>query len=168
MTEDWFPEWEWKFVQDRVPIVCADVLPIRKEAGNRSEVGLILRDTPHQGRRWCLIGGRILLNESFRDAVTREVRQALGPAVEYKLPRPLEPAFIAQYFSEHRTGELFDPRQHAIGLTFAAEISGEISVGGEALDFGWYDVSKLPAEAEIGFGQDRVVAECVHRLGLGR
>jgi ADP-ribose pyrophosphatase YjhB (NUDIX family) len=78
----------WRQVQQLVPITCVDVLPVQLSNGDRGtiqRVGLILRETPHQGERWCLVGGRLLRKESFHEAVTREIRDALGRQAQFTL-----------------------------------------------------------------------------------
>src|ERR1700722_12415787 len=117
----WLPEKEWKAIQRRIPISCVDVLLTRTSRGGQSEIGLILREAPLEGRRWCLVGGRILRNESTRAAVKRQIRETLGTRVRYLLPRRPEPLMIAEYFSLRRPRSLFDPRQHAIALTFSID-----------------------------------------------
>ena len=164
MRSEWLSEEDWRAVQQRVPIPCVDVLPVRKGRAGMHEVGLIFRDTPHQGQRWCLIGGRLLLNELFRAAIVRQIREALGSAVKCVLERSLQPLFVIEYLSRQRRGCPFDPRQHAVGLIFSARITGTVSPSGEALDFRWFDVRQLPKESAFGFGQARVVAECIRRL----
>jgi ADP-ribose pyrophosphatase YjhB (NUDIX family) len=162
----WLPDGEWKFIQDSVPIACVDVLPIRRRPAQSPEVGLIYRETPHQGRRWCLIGGRMLRNESFRTAAIREVRHALGAEVDCKLDDPLQPLFVAEYFSLLREGCLFDPRQHSVGLTFSAQLQGNIKPRGEALEFRWFSARQLSDGGGFGFGHETVAAECIRRLGF--
>jgi hypothetical protein len=58
---------------------------------------------------------------------------------------------------------LFDPRQHAIGLTCVVEIIGIPVAHGEALEFNWFDINDIPGDNEIGFGQKSVINECVRR-----
>ncbi|MGH9548824.1 MAG: DUF4916 domain-containing protein [Terriglobales bacterium] len=164
MRSEWLSEENWRAVQQRVPIACVDVLPVRKGRGGMHEVGLIFRETPYEGQRWCLIGGRLLLNELFRAAIIRQIREALGSAVKCVLERSLQPLFVVEYLPRQRRGCLFDPRQHAIGLIFSARIIGTISPSGEALDFRWFDVRQLPKKTSFGFGQARVLAECIRRL----
>src|SRR5689334_4261830 len=116
----WLSEEDWKQVQRSVPIVCADVLPVRRGRSG-VEVGLICRDTPHQGARWVTVGGRILLNEPVRKALDRQVRETLGEAVRAKFEHT--PIAIVEYFSRRIRGEAFDPRQHAVGLTYVARVN---------------------------------------------
>jgi ADP-ribose pyrophosphatase YjhB (NUDIX family) len=152
----------------RVPIACVDVLPLRKRSNKNSEIGLIYRDTPHQGRRWCLIGGRIYLNESFPCALSRHIHETLGTAIQWIAEEPIHPLYVAEYFSVPVRGALYDPRQHAIAFTLAVEIRGPIEVAGEALDFKWFSRKHLPTARSFGFGQDKVVEECLRRLAEQR
>jgi ADP-ribose pyrophosphatase YjhB (NUDIX family) len=151
-------------VQKLVPIACVDVLALRKHSGKSTEIGLILRDTPHQGRRWCLVGGRIYINESFQSALDRQIHETLGGKVQWISKEPAHPIFVAEYFSTQVRGALYDPRQHAVALTFAIEIRGPVEIGGEAIDFRWFGRKKLPKARSFGFGQNRVVEECLCRL----
>jgi ADP-ribose pyrophosphatase YjhB (NUDIX family) len=154
----------WDQIQNTVPIACVDVLATRKASSGALEVGLIFRTTPHEGQRWCLIGGRLLRKDSFQSAVLRELSSALGPLVHCVVPSFAQPIFVAEYFPEKQPGRLFDPRRHAIGLTFAIEIDGTLRPEGEALDFQWFSPNGLPPEASFGFGQHIVVVECIRRL----
>lgn len=163
----WLAAEEWGRVQQLVPIVCVDVLPLRRAAGSSDEaveIGLIRRQTPHQGARWCLVGGRLLRNESLPEAICRQVMETLGPGAVVQPPVDLRPVYVAQYFSRPRVGELFDPRQHAVGLTYALMVSGDVRPQGEALDFAWFSPASLPPVEAFGFEQERVVAACLDWL----
>ena len=164
MMSTWLSDEAWKQVQASVPVACADVLPLRVIDGVLREVGLIYRDTPHQGRRWCLVGGRMLRNESLAEAVGRQIRETLGPGVRFALPVDAQPAHVAQYFTERRPEGPLDPRQHAIGMTFAVAIEGEARPAGEAHDFRWFAIDALPRAEEWGFEQDRVARSVLARL----
>jgi ADP-ribose pyrophosphatase YjhB (NUDIX family) len=169
----WLSPADWRMVQASVPIACVDVIPVRStrasagaaDVGSFDSIGLILRDTPHQGRRWCLVGGRMLRNESFAQAIGRQLRETLGPDATFDLPAPIQPAYVAQYFTEPRSAGLHDPRQHALGNTFIVRVTGETRAQGEAHEFRWFPVDALPTAEEFGFGQDRVLAAC---LGAAR
>jgi ADP-ribose pyrophosphatase YjhB (NUDIX family) len=157
----WLSEQDWKAVQKAVPIACADVLPIR-EGRDGVEAGLICRDTPQQGKRWVTVGGRVLLDEKVRDAVLRQVHETLGPGVKCKVAH--YPIAIVEYVSRRANGKPFDPRQHAIGLTYVVRLSGSVQAGGEAFEFGWFTRRTLPPAREIGFGQRPMLLECFDRL----
>jgi ADP-ribose pyrophosphatase YjhB (NUDIX family) len=159
---NWIPDAEWSRVQALIPIACVDVLPTRHATGGL-EVGLILRDTPY-GQGWCLVGGRILRNESLRDSILRQLTSTLGENIQVSLSERPRPSYVAEYFTERREGELHDPRQHALGLTFTLDVAGSISAQGEALDFRWFTLGELPPAREFGFGQRAVVEAIVRRL----
>ncbi|MEI6065870.1 MAG: DUF4916 domain-containing protein [Methylococcaceae bacterium] len=161
----WLPDDEWRKVQKCLPITCVDVLPFRLDKGEIGEFGLILRNTPHQGERWCLIGGRLQYNEVLKEAVVREIIEALGDKTIYTLIGGGEPLKVVQYMPEIGRGEYFDPRQHAIGLTYAVELSGIFVPQGEALDFKWFSISKIHELEEIGFGQKQLIIDCLRELG---
>jgi ADP-ribose pyrophosphatase YjhB (NUDIX family) len=160
---NWLTADDWKWVQDSMPIACCDVLPVRLATDGRtlSHVGLIHRDTPHQGVCWCMVGGRIWRNESLTDAATRQLRETLGPSVRFSIAGDRQPDHVAQYFTSQRPGELLDPRQHAITLVFVVAIEGEVVPGGEAIAFQWFEPTKLPAATLWGFGQDVIVNACL-------
>lgn len=167
MTTDWFDPKDWHRIQELVPIACVDILPLQLSNGNHGTiqaVGLIMRETPHQGQRWCLVGGRLCRNESFPEAISREIRDALGNEVRFTVEDDIQPAYVAEYFTVLRERGAFDPRQHAIGLTFCVPIQGNMRPQGEALSFAWFKCSQLPAPEEFGFNQDRIVAACLARL----
>ena len=154
----WLPEDEWSNVQKCIPIVCVDVLPFRFDQGKPFEFGLIFRNTPHQGKRWCLIGGRLQYKESIQEGIKREIVQTLGDKVKIKL-KVNELAKVVQYMPEMELGEYFDPRQHAISLTYTAVLSGIFLPHGEALDFRWFSINQIDEMDDIGFGQKKIIID---------
>ena len=162
----WLAADDWRRAQLSLPIACVDVLPVRAAPGGRvTAVGLIFRGTPHQGRRWCLVGGRLFRDETFADAAGRQLRETLGAAVAFDPVAPgRQPDHVAQYFPTARPGGLIDPRQHAVTAVFVVPLTGDaITPGGEADDFRWFDPAALPPADRWGFGQDAVAAACLRR-----
>jgi ADP-ribose pyrophosphatase YjhB (NUDIX family) len=162
----WLSEPDWVRIQHQIPIACVDVLPVRPADASSAavrEVGLIYRGTPDAGDRWCLIGGRMLFEESLTEALARHVRTTIGREVQARSLTGDQPLYVAQYAPTQRPGFERDPRQHAIGLTYAAVVEGPEDPQGEALDFRWFSVDSLDG-VEFGFGQGHVVLECLHRL----
>ena len=127
-------------------------------------VGLIRRDTPHQGIRWCLVGGRVYRNESLQTAARRHLIDTLGESIRVKFRHPFEPLLITQYFSVRRKNELYDPRQHAVALVFPVNVGGEIQARNEAREFRWFRVNDLPSPRAFGFGQQHVLQSALKRL----
>ena len=164
---NWLATDDWTWAQQALPIACVDVVPVRVGPDGRAveRVGLIRRDTPHQGHRWCLVGGRLWRAESFANAAARQLRETLGPDVAFDpLPADRQPDHVAQYFPTARPDGLLDPRQHAVTLTFVVPLGGDgVAHGGEALDFRWFPADRLPPPSEWGFRQDEVAAPCLRR-----
>lgn len=163
--DGWLSESDWKTAQASLPITCVDVLPLRDVAG-QTELGLILREVPPSGRAWCLVGGRLRRDEPLSGAVHRELQECLGDAITPVLPAPEQPSFVAQYMTSPRPGYGYDPRQHAVSLTFAVRISGWVEPRGEALEFRWLPISEVDSLSPLGFGQDAIVAACLRAEGL--
>jgi len=150
-----------------MPIPCVDVLPVQvDQIGKIIKVGMIFRDTPHQGKRWCMVGGRMWRNESFVEAATRQLRETLGADVQFTMKPDAQPHYIAQYFTSTREVGYLDPRQHAVTMVFAVAISGAIKPGGEASGFEWFDLNKIPDGTRSGFRQDEVARECLKRVAV--
>jgi ADP-ribose pyrophosphatase YjhB (NUDIX family) len=158
----WLEAADWKRAQETVPIACVDIVPIRlNTVGVIEKVGLIWRQTPHQGLRWCVVGGRLWRNESLAEAIGRQLRETLGEAIEYRLDADPQPDYVVQYFTTAREIGSVDPRQHALTLNFCIVLGGEPEPRGEAIDFRWFERDRLPPVEEFGFGQERVVAACL-------
>lgn len=163
---NWLAADDWKWAQDTLPILCVDVVPVVVGRDGRTveRVGLIHRDTPHQGLRWCIVGGRLWRGESLAQGATRQLRETLGLDVAFASLDDRQPEHIVQYFPSHRADGLYDPRQHAVTANFVVPIvGGEVDAGGEALSFHWYPVNQLPEPKAWGFRQDEIVAACLKR-----
>lgn len=153
----------WKTIQASIPIFCVDVVPVRSAPSSRLEFGLILRNTPLQGQRWCLIGGRLLLDEAIEDAVQRQLSGAVGSSLASVGTPQLAPLLVEYRRSPNPEG-LQDPRQHSISATVPVLMSGEgIAQGKEALAFRWWDVEDLNGDV-MGFGQEHLVPRIVQAL----
>lgn len=156
----WLSPETWRMVQQAVPIVCIDLLPIRRAqpAGQITHIGLIFRDTPHQGLRWCLVGGRLRLHETILQAVRRQMHETLGDDVRASLAANTPPIMVAEYMVHPRASAMHDPRQHSIGITYLVELCGTPAPQGEALQFRWFELDHLPPADAFGFNQDQIVA----------
>jgi ADP-ribose pyrophosphatase YjhB (NUDIX family) len=160
---NWLDAADWKWVQDTLPIACVDVVPVRLATDGRTieKIGLIHRDTPHQGKRWCIVGGRMWRNESIADTASRQLLETLGPAVRFQIDADRQPDYVVQYFTTRRSIGFVDPRQHALTLAIVVPITGDITAMGEAESFSWFDPDTLPSPEEWGFGQDKAAEHCV-------
>lgn len=150
-TSPWLSDELWATIQDSVPIVCVDVVPVRKdESGRVVQVGMIRRFAPFRnGMTWCHVGGRVNLHESLSEALKRHVAETLGVDVDFGVdPQPLH---VMQYFrtKDEREGlsSGWDPRKHAVALSYILELPETVKAveGGEGLEFTWINVEQLAA-----------------------
>jgi ADP-ribose pyrophosphatase YjhB (NUDIX family) len=166
VKRSWLSPADWKLIQNSVPVTCIDVLPVRFSASSRHDLragGLILRETPH-GRKWCLIGGRLIFRELFCSAVRRQLTEALGRHTKPRILTDHQPLYIAQYLPGSRRSFALDPRQHSVGLTYAVEVEGIPSPRGEAIEFEWFQIANIPPPRQVGFRQERVITACLRLL----
>jgi len=166
MKAQWISDHEWTRIQHLLPIVCVDVLSVRFAPGTRQidALGLILRETPHQGQRWCLVGGRMAYDESLGEAIARHLFDTLGQNIQFQVRDDQQPIFVAQYLPGARAGFPLDPRKHAVALTYCLEIGGSPVPQHEAIAFDWFSPDRLPLPDEFGFEQNLVVDACLERL----
>ena len=157
----WLSPDEYSFVRARVPILCVDVL--LSPRGRPETIGLIRRPTYGGEKGWCLVGGRVLRNEHLGAAVERHVAATLGDDVRVDLST-LAMRTIAEYFTEPSVGDFFDPRKHAVALTYTASCDGVPHPRGEALGFRWFEIGDL-RDVDFGFGQGDVVNRVLAGLG---
>jgi ADP-ribose pyrophosphatase YjhB (NUDIX family) len=152
----WIPEEKYELIRASVPIVCVDVLLSPYDAPER--IGLIYRTTYDGGFGWCLVGGAVLRNESLLDAVDRHVQATLGANIRV-VRSTMHLGAVIEYFSEPGLGDFYDPRKHAVALTYAAacEFDRGPEVSGEAIDFRWFSIDDMP-DINFGFGQGEAVA----------
>jgi hypothetical protein len=108
----------------------------------------------------------MLYGESFGKAVKRQLIDTLGKEISFEIASASQPTYVAQYRPFIGDGFQLDPRQHAIGLTYCIEITGEPRAQGEASAFDWFEPRALPQPQKFGFQQDRVVEECLKRLPI--
>jgi ADP-ribose pyrophosphatase YjhB (NUDIX family) len=161
--DQWVPEDDYELIKANVPILCVDVL--LSPSDNPQQVALIRRATYEGGDGWCLVGGRVLRNEHLSAAVERHVAATLGAVVQVDRST-LELGAVIEYFTEPGIGDFYDPRKHAVALTYSAscECTGEPEALGEAFEFGWFKIDQL-SEVNFGFGQGDVVARVLKKLG---
>ena len=151
----YLPSDEYARIERSMPIACVDFIPVRISVDGGVEVGLILRDSPF-GRVWCHLGGRIQRGETIREALQRHSEDTLG--VSLRLEDDPQPRRVHQWFPNDLRPELViahgnDPRKHAIGLSFVAELDGDATPRNEALDFCFVEVDRLPEPMWPGSAQ---------------
>ncbi|GAA4623745.1 DUF4916 domain-containing protein [Cellulomonas oligotrophica] len=156
---------DWAWASDNLPIVCADVLPVRRDALGRVEfVGLIRRTSPF-GPRWCHVGGRVLHGESLEAAAARHVLSTLAGSDSRGLARV--PYAVHEYFPEPRSGAGHDPRKHAVAACFTLDVPEDAALEpiGEATDFCWFTVDRVLDLDDRWPGTEPVIARAVSPAG---
>lgn len=161
--EGWLSDEEWFAAEKKLPIVCVDALPVKLTPGESGvQVGLILRETPHQGQRWCLLGGRVLHAEPLYEALHRQWHSALGESLvlsEVLLASPK----VVEYRPDALPGRPHDPRKHAVSITYTVWTEGVgLATGTEAVEFRWFRPDEI-SEKVMGFGQENVVRDILSR-----
>lgn len=159
-TPGWLSDDEIDHVRDRVPMVYVEAVPVRVDhLGRVTHVGLLLRAMADGSISRAIVSGRVLLGETIREALWRNLTKDLGPDCEPSLPHSIVPFTVAEYFSDGRAGYV-DPRQHAVSLAYVVAMDGECAPSHDALDFTWVSVDEVDSmgvAAEMTGGQDRLI-----------
>jgi Domain of unknown function (DUF4916) len=100
-----------------------------------------------------------MYGESLSEAIQRQVIEALGGHIKLLFGPNQQPLYIAQYSPERRKPFAFDPRQHSVGLTYAVEMAGIPTPGGEG-----FKIADVPRARQFGFGQSSLVKTCLDLL----
>jgi hypothetical protein len=147
----YLPDELYAVIEKSVPIVCVDILPVERSDGRTTRVGLIRRHSPF-GEVWCHLGGRVQYGETIGAAIERHLSDALS-GVGTRLGDDPQPQHVYQWFPDGiaPAGQLefgHDPRKHSVALSFAVELEGipTVTVGGEALEFGYWPLEELPTD----------------------
>lgn len=151
------PDELWHQVEQLIPITCVDVMPWQRLPGGALRLGLILREDEVGQPRWNLIGGRVQIDETLADALRRHIIETLGADLRYSRSDFRSPEIVGEYLRTRHDGFGFDPRHHAIALAYTFQCAGDVTIGGEALDFEFFAPEALPRRSEIGFQQSEVI-----------
>lgn len=140
----WLNEQEYYLITKKTPIPTVNLV-ILKQNKNRWEILLLVRKTGYAKGRWCMIGGRVRIDESLKQAINR---QASDLKVKVKIISPFNlnfPAFIDDRNTQDKT-------KHPISLVYPAVItSGKVREEGEEYKgYKWFPINKLP---KIAYGQ---------------
>jgi ADP-ribose pyrophosphatase YjhB (NUDIX family) len=140
----------YKKITESVPLVCVDVLPIRR-VGDTWQIGVITRATGKETGKLALIGGRIQHNENISEAISRHLLTDLD-VHSFEFAANTEeslPFYVQQYF--HRDfAKLpygYDSSKHSIGLNYIVSLKEEPKPRVEASAFHWITRAGLPAAA---------------------
>lgn len=141
----WLSDFDLAETRARVPILYVEALPIRVDSlGEVEHVGLLLRGSAQTGGiTRTLVSGRVMLGESLRGALLRNLEKDLGPAAFPRVPASITPFTVAEYFPMPGITPMHDARQHAVALAYVVPVTGECDPRQDALELTWL----TPAEA---------------------
>jgi ADP-ribose pyrophosphatase YjhB (NUDIX family) len=108
------------------------------------ESGRVLLTRRRDNGQWCLPGGAYETGESVSEAISREVREETGLAVEAD-------HLIGVYSTPHRFSQYNDGnRYQLVILSFLCKITGGTTVSStdETTDIGYFDPNDLPELVE--------------------
>jgi ADP-ribose pyrophosphatase YjhB (NUDIX family) len=165
----WLTDEEIDLYRGRMPLVYVDAVPVRvDDNGVVTHVGLLLRMMPDGTVSRAVVSGRILYNETVRDALLRHLEKDLGPVARPLLPPQASPFTVVEYFPDPSVTGFHDPRQHAVSLAFVVPIFGECAPSSDFLDVAWITPEEALSplvRAEMTGGQDRLVRMALAYVG---
>ncbi|MCT1430893.1 NUDIX hydrolase family protein [Brachybacterium muris] len=166
----WFEPDRISELRRRLPIPYVDIVPVRTDTdGTISQVGLLLRASGTGRIVRAIVSGRVLVHETLREAIARNVEKDLGPIALPRIPVAPQPFTVAEYFPTPGQSLFTDPRQHAISLAYIVPVDGETAPQEDALDLAWCSVTELLASGmleEMEGGHDIIVRRALAHGGL--
>jgi ADP-ribose pyrophosphatase YjhB (NUDIX family) len=138
MTKTWMKDKEYKFVTDKTPVPCVDLVILRGDKSNR-EVLLLIRKTGYEKGKWCIIGGRVWIGETIENAIARQAGY-LGVMVSTIAPfTPGNPVWVNGNPNQ-------DATKHSITSVYPVTITeGKLKDSGEEYSaYKWFPVDNLP------------------------
>jgi len=165
----WLDEHTLEAVRGQVPMVYVEAVPVRVDhLGVVTKVGTLLR-AQHDGTiSRAVVSGRVLYNESVRDALWRHLSKDLGAHCEPSLPPGVAPFTVAEYFPEPGRSGFHDPRHHAVALGFVVPCAGECEPAQDALDLAWLspaEAASTDVTSEMSQGHGRLVRRALAHCG---
>lgn len=166
----WFEPSRISELRRRLPIPYVDIVPVRTDTdGTISQVGLLLRASGTGRIVRAIVSGRVLVHETLREAIARNVEKDLGPMALPRIPVAPQPFTVAEYFPTPGQSLFTDPRQHAISLAYIVPVDGETAPQEDALDLAWCSVPELLDSGmleEMEGGHDIIVRRALAHGGL--
>lgn len=155
----WLSDREYELITKKTPIPTVNLVIIRQNM-NRWEVLLLIRKIGYGSGSWCIIGGRVRMDESIKQAINRHARD-LG--VKVKIISPFERNFPC--FIDDRNTQ--DETKHPISMVYPVKIvSGKIrDEGMEYKGYKWFLINKLP---KIAYGQKLQIKKTIEKLNIGK
>ena len=165
----WLSPEDLELVRAHVPIVYVDAVPVRVDAlGNVTEVGMLLRVASDGSISRMVVTGRVLFGEKVREALMRHCEKDLGSMALPRVPADPTPFTVVGYFPHPGRSGFYDPRHHAVSLSYVVPVDGHCEPTQEALDLGWYTPEEAVSPdviAEMTNGHDRLIRLALAHVG---
>jgi len=165
----WLPQDTLEAVRGQVPMVYVEAVPVRVDhLGTVARIGLLLRAQPDGSISRAVVSGRVLYNETLRDALWRHLAKDLGPDAAPNIPPGVAPFTVAEYFPNPDRSRFHDPRQHAVALGYVVPCDGECRPAQDALDLAWLSPAEAVSTevaAEMSSGHGRLVRRALAHCG---
>lgn len=156
----------------RMPILYVEAVPVRVDhLGSVEQVGILLRASADGRLTRSLVSGRVLLGETVRRALMRNLEKDLGPAAFPQIPVSPAPFTVAEYLPLPGVSPLHDPRQHAVALVFVVPVTGDCQPRQDALELTWLTPEEALASevlADMEGGRGLLVKQALAHLGALR
>lgn len=130
------------------PAITVDAIVVAKEQGTQEMLLLIQRKSePYKGK-WALPGGFVDVNETLKEAATRELKEETG----------VEGVDLKQFNVFDAPGR--DPRERTISVVHFGYTDKILTAKGsdDAQDARWFPLSDLP---ELAFDHEEIVERFV-------
>lgn len=165
----WLSEEGLAETRGRVPILYVEAVPVRVDhLGNVEEVGILLRASAAGKMTRSLVSGRVLLGETVRRALLRNLEKDLGPSAFPQIPASPVPFTVAQYLPLPGVSPLHDPRQHAVALVYVVPVTGDCQPRQDALELTWLTPADALADevlADMEGGRGVLVKQALAHVG---
>ncbi|MBU1031635.1 DUF4916 domain-containing protein [Patescibacteria group bacterium] len=148
---------DYRLVVKQTPIPTVNLVILRM-IKKSWEILLLVRKTGYAKGCWCMIGGRVWIDETLKEAIDRHASD-LG--IKVKIIPPFNPNFPT--FIDDRINQ--DETKHPISMIYPVKIvSGKVrNEGMEYKGYKWFPVDKLP---KIAYGQKLQINKTIERLKL--
>jgi hypothetical protein len=153
-----------------VPMVYVEAVPVRVDHLGRVErIGMLLQAQPDGSISRVVVSGRVMLNETVREALWRHLSKDLGPDAAPRLPTDAAPFTVVEYFPDPARSGYHDARQHAVALGFVVPCDGECVPPPSALDLTWMTPEEALSDGvidEMTDGHARLVRRALAHCGI--
>lgn len=123
------PENVYRLIHRSLPIVCVDIIV----SDGRGRFLLVRRKNKPEKGKWWFPGGRILKNETIKEAALRKLKDETGLK-----PKRIKQVGFYEYFSP--TGYFPGTNSHAVAFPFCAEVSPRgVKLDKQSSDWKWFD-----------------------------